>query len=83
MSISKYLLLVVPYYLSLSIVGAEKNSSDKIVQNNVNIYEVESNEQNLIKFYDDHNIFILPSFSNTFNKRETTTRDVLISSAIS
>ena len=49
--------------LSLSIVGAEKNSSDKIVQNNVNIYEVESNEQNLIKFYDDHNIFILPSFT--------------------
>ena len=49
--------------LSLSIVGAEKNTSHQIVQNNVHVYEVESNEQNLIKFYDNHNIFILPSYT--------------------
>jgi glycosyltransferase involved in cell wall biosynthesis len=29
----------------------------------VHVYEVENNEQNLIKFYDDHNIFILPSYT--------------------
>ena len=29
----------------------------------MNVYEVENNEQNLIKFYDDHNIFILPSYT--------------------
>ena len=49
--------------INLSIVGEEKFSKDKINQNNVNIYEIESNEDNLIKFYDDHNIFILPSFT--------------------
>ena len=48
---------------SLSIVGAEKNSSNLIVQDNVHVYEVENNEQNLIKLYDDHNIFILPSYT--------------------
>ena len=49
--------------LTLSIVGAEKNSPTLIAQNGVNMYEVENNEQNLIKFYDDHNIFILPSYT--------------------
>ena len=49
--------------LTLTIVGAEKHSLTKIKQENVNVYEVENNEQNLIKFYDDHNIFILPSYT--------------------
>ena len=48
---------------SLSIVGAEKNSANLIVQDNVHVYEVENNEQNLIKLYDDHNIFVLPSYT--------------------
>ena len=49
--------------INLSIVGAEKTSNKNIIQNNVNVYEIESNEDNLIRFYDDHNIFILPSFT--------------------
>ena len=49
--------------MNLSIVGEEKFSKGKINQSNVNVYEIESNEDNLIKFYDDHNIFILPSFT--------------------
>ena len=49
--------------LTLSIVGAEKEPSVRIVQDNVHIYEVENNEQNLIKFYDNHSIFILPSYT--------------------
>ena len=48
---------------TLSIVGAEKNSLTQIAQENVRVYEVESEEQNLIKLYDDHDIFILPSFT--------------------
>ena len=48
---------------SLSIVGAEKNSSTLIDQDNVNVYEVENIEENLINFYDDHNIFVLPSYT--------------------
>jgi len=48
---------------SFSIVGVEQNSSNLIVQDNVHVYEVENNEQNLIKFYDDHNIFVLPSYT--------------------
>ena len=39
------------------------NATVKIDQKNVNVYEIENNEDNLIKFYDDHNIFILPSFT--------------------
>ena len=48
---------------SLSIVGAEKNSTNLIAQDNVFIHEVENNEKNLIKIYDDHNIFVLPSYT--------------------
>jgi len=48
---------------SLSIVGAEKNSSNLTTQDNVYIHEVENNEQTLINFYDDHNIFVLPSYT--------------------
>ena len=47
----------------LSIVGCEKNSLDKIHQSNVKLYNVENNKKKLIKYYDDHNIFILPSFT--------------------
>ena len=48
---------------SLSIVGAEKNSLNSLTQENIYVHEVENNEQNLIKFYDDHNIFVLPSYT--------------------
>ena len=47
----------------MSIVGSEKSSLDQIVQDNVHVYEVENNEKNLIKFYDDHSIFVLPSYT--------------------
>jgi|TARA_B110000967_G_C18780254_1_gene507872 glycosyltransferase involved in cell wall biosynthesis len=49
--------------IALSVVGAEKNLLTKINQSNVNVYEIEKNKQKLIKYYDDHNIFILPSFT--------------------
>ena len=49
--------------VSLTIVGAEKNFSQIINQNNVEVHKIENNKQKLIKFYDDHNIFILPSFT--------------------
>ena len=47
----------------LTIVGAEKNTSYKINQSNINIQLTQSNKLRLIKYYDDHNIFILPSFT--------------------
>ena len=47
----------------LTIVGAEKNTSYKINQSNINIQVTQSNKLRLIKYYDDHNIFILPSFT--------------------
>ena len=49
--------------VQLTIVGEEKNSLDKINQQNINVYEIENDKQNLIKYYDDHNIFILPSYT--------------------
>ena len=47
----------------LTIIGAEKNTSYKINQSNINIQNTQSNKLRLIKYYDDHNIFILPSFT--------------------
>ena len=47
---------------SLTIVGAEKNYKH-IDQSNVFVHENVSNKERLIKFYDDHDIFILPSFT--------------------
>ena len=49
--------------ISLTIVGAEKNTSYKINQSNINIQFTQSNKARLIKYYDDHDIFILPSFT--------------------
>ena len=49
--------------ISLTIVGAEKNTSYKINQSNININLTQSNKNRLIKYYDDHDIFILPSFT--------------------
>ena len=48
---------------NLSIVGAENNFEKFNYPENIKIYEIESNEINLIKYYDEHNIFILPSFT--------------------
>ena len=49
--------------ISLSIVGIEKNINKTIKQENVNILEIETSEEKLIELYDNHNIFILPSFT--------------------
>ena len=49
--------------ITLSVVGIEKNKNAEIKQNNVNIYEIETMEEKLINFYDEHNIFVLPSFT--------------------
>ena len=49
--------------ISLTIVGAENQKSYNINQSNVKIETNQSNKQKLIKYYDDHNIFILPSFT--------------------
>ena len=50
--------------VSLSIVGAGKNNNDnKINQKNVNVINFENKNDSIIKIYDSHNIFILPSFT--------------------
>ena len=49
--------------ISLTIIGAEKGSAHKINQSNIKIFPTQSNKTKLIKHYDDHNIFILPSFT--------------------
>ena len=49
--------------ISLTIVGAEKETSHNINQSNVKILPTQNNKLKLIKHYDDHNIFILPSFT--------------------
>ena len=49
--------------ISLTIVGAEKSRFNKINQSNIKIFSTQSNKTKLIKCYDDHNIFVLPSFT--------------------
>ena len=49
--------------IALNIVGAEKHTSHKINQSNVKIHLAQNNKSKLIKFYDDHNIFVLPSYT--------------------
>ena len=49
--------------ISLTVVGEEKNTTNIINQNNVIVKKNENNKEKLIKFYDDHDIFILPSFT--------------------
>ena len=49
--------------ISLTIIGAEKENSNKINQSNIKILPTQSNKTKLIKHYDDHNIFVLPSFT--------------------
>ena len=47
--------------ISLTIIGAEQGSSHKINQSNIKV--LPTLKPKLIKYYDDHNIFILPSFT--------------------
>ena len=48
---------------TLTIIGSEKNSLNKVNQRNVTVHEIVNDEKELINIYDNHNIFILPSFT--------------------
>ena len=47
----------------LTIVGAEKQTSYKINQSNVKLQLTQANKIKLIRYYDENNIFVLPSFT--------------------
>ena len=49
--------------LSLIIVGAEKNFKKKSIGKNIFINEIEIDKRKLINYYDSHQIFILPSYT--------------------
>ena len=50
----------------LSVVGTEKFSEKKNEQKNVNFYKIETSEEKLINYYDTHNIFVLPSYTEGY-----------------
>ena len=52
--------------ISLTIIGAEQEISKNYNQSNVKIFGIEKNKHKLIKHYDNHNIFILPSFTEGY-----------------
>lgn len=52
-----------PKNIFLTIVGETNQTKINIKKENISIYPIEHNEKKLIKFYDDHSIFILPSFT--------------------
>ena len=55
--------------VNLSIVGVGKNDSEnKVNQKNVNVIDFENKNDSIIKVYDSHNIFILPSFTEAHPK---------------
>jgi len=56
----------IKFNLNLTIVGAEKNFDSSTLEKNVHIFNVESDEKKLIEYYDKHNIFILPSFTEGY-----------------
>ena len=50
--------------IELSILGTGKNNSNNVIsQKNVYLLEHENKNDSIIKIYDEHNIFILPSFT--------------------
>ena len=49
--------------ISLTVVGAEKEVSNYTNQSNVKILQTQASKLKLIKHYDDHNIFVLPSYT--------------------
>ena len=52
--------------ITLTVVGAEREASNIPDQSNVRILKAQNNKLKLIKNYDDHNIFILPSFTEGY-----------------
>tara|TARA_X000000368_G_scaffold334298_1_gene271728 strand:+ start:2742 stop:3764 length:1023 start_codon:yes stop_codon:yes gene_type:complete len=52
-----------PNEVTLTIVGESYQIEKKIDQPNVNIFPIENDERKLIKHYDEHNIFVLPSYT--------------------
>ncbi len=52
--------------ISLTVVGAEKKFSLNFKQGNVKILKVLNNKLKLIKYYDDNNIFVLPSYTEGY-----------------
>lgn len=51
--------------IKLTIVGQEKDTNTEIKNKNIEIFNIVNQKGNLIKFYDRHNIFILPSFTES------------------
>ena len=49
--------------LELTIVTSEKKTKLNNIQKNVTVVNFENYNDSIIKFYDDHNIFVLPSFT--------------------
>ncbi len=49
--------------INLTAVGEEENSISDINYENIEILKIIRDQRKLIKFYDSHNIFILPSFT--------------------
>ena len=53
--------------ISLTIVGSEKKEvSNYSNQSNVKILQTQASKSKLIKYYDDHNIFVLPSYTEGY-----------------
>lgn len=50
-------------FVSLTIVGKEKNDTKNIYEEGISILDIETDEKRLIKIYDEHNIFVLPSYT--------------------
>ena len=47
----------------ITIINSEKFYDKKLENENINIINFKNKDDSIIKIYDDHNIFILPSYT--------------------
>ena len=52
--------------ITLTVVGKEKSFKSHNYPENIKFYDVESSEEKLINYYDDNNIFVLPSYTEGY-----------------
>ena len=52
--------------ITLTVVGKEKIFEEKNYRENISFHDIETSDDRLINYYDNHNIFVLPSYTEGY-----------------
>ena len=52
--------------ITLTVVGKEKLFEEKNYRENISFHDIETSDDRLINYYDNHNIFVLPSYTEGY-----------------